>query len=303
MELQSKSDFLKSKPDFDLANFIPFSESQLSHWPHSDSEVELPPSQFCVTSSQPIQHTVIADSQPAAVQHSSPVQTATAIKAPVISQTTIPDSQDFSNDFSQYPVEVPGTAEEDYQLGAASPRHGHNDSVGSSIPSRQPDANQVSFGYLFGSIDTERQQGSQQDLPLPPPPSTLDAQASARPFSSRNSFGGFLTQPEFETGEFSVSVDSKSQSQPQQATAATDRQLPAISVEDTPLDDSHQPAQRVSPLPDHRFEFLTQSDVEFFSASEEHETVPDTCQRNSAQSQQCDPRLSQRPVSKVGLFS
>lgn len=297
MELQSKSDFLRSRPNFDTANVIPFSESQLSHFPHSDSEIELPPSQFCVISSQPIQDIVIADSQPAAVQPSSPLQTATASKAPAISQTTIPDSQDFSNDFSQYLVEVPGTAEEDYQLGAPSPKNGHNNSSGSSIPSRQPDANQVSFGYLSVSIDTERHQPSQQNLPLPHPPSNSDAQASDRPFSSRNFFGGFLTQPEFEAGEFSLSVDSKSQSQPQEATAATDQQLPAISAEDTPLDGSHQPAQRVSPLPSQTFEFLTQSEVEFFSASEDYEVVPDTSQRNSGQSQRCDPQLSEQSVT------
>lgn len=298
MEVPSKSDFLKSRPDFDTA--ISISASQLSLFPHPGSDVELPPAQFCVVSSQPSQDIFITGSQPATTEPFSPQQTIASIRAPGgISQTTIPDSQDFSTDWSQNPIEVPATAEAVYGPEAHSPRASQNNSPEPSIPSRQPNVNQVSFGYISISTDTERQFLSQQDFPLPPP--------SARPASSRNTLSGFLTQPDFEEGEFSPLAESRSQSQAQEATATISGQHPTTAAPNSPLDDSHQPAQRVSPLPVEEIHFLSQSAREFFPTSENGEVIPDTSQEQyqqtpaQSQNRQVDP--SHQPVAHLNSAS
>lgn len=286
MELPSKSNFLRSRPEFNTADIISISASQLSQFPHPDSDTELPPSQFYIVSSQPSQDIVVADSQPASTKPFSPQQTAAVIQASGgISQTTIPDSQDFSTECSQNPVEVPATAE-----GAHSLKASQNNSS-ESIPSRQLDINQVSFGYFSISTDTERQLLSQQTIPPPPPP-------LARPAPSRNTFSGFLTQPAFEAGEFSPLATSRSQSPAQETTATTEEQQATTAAPDSPLDDSHQPAQRVSPLSVEEFHFLSQSEREFFSASENCEVVPDTSQQQTpAQSQNHQVDSSHQPVA------
>lgn len=263
VQLQSKSDFLKSKPEFDTDNIISISASQLSLYPHPDSDTELPPPQFYTVSSQTSQDRVIADSQPVASQSFSPQQTATVAKAiGRFSQTTIPDSQDFSTDLSQSLVEVPATVEAIHQQTVESPKPSQNGTSGSSIPSRQPDANQVSFGHF----------------------SISDAPLSARPLNPRGSFGCFLTQPEFEPGEFSLLAESRSQSQSQaQATTATIEEQQATAPEQgSSLDDSRQPAQIVSPLAGEEFHFMSQSGGDFFSAFEDYEVVPDTSQQRIA---------------------
>lgn len=306
VELQSKSDFLECRPDFDTNDVVPISASQLSQFPHSDSDIELPPTQFFVVSSQPSQDICIADSQPIPSEDSPHWRRTATPARGGNSQRTIPDSQEISTDFSQNLVEVPATAEAAHQASAHSPKASHDNSSGSSIPSRQPDGNKVSFGYLSTSIDTEPLPLSQQDLPLPPPPSTLQPQTSARPEFSRSTFSVFLTQPDFEPGEFSLSTESRSQSQTQGPRSTTEIQASirttgaqptATLAQDLSLDISLQPAQRVSPLPGQDRHFRSQSESEFFSASE---VVLDTSQQQaSGQSQQQQPGSPCQPVTSI----
>lgn len=277
VQLQSKSDFLKSKPEFDTDNIISISASQLSLYPHPDSDTELPPPQFYTLSSQTSQDRVVADSQPGASQSFSPQQTATVARATGrFSQTTIPDSQDFSTDLSQSLVEVPATVEAIHHPTVESPKPSQNGTSGSSIPSRQPDANQVSFGHF----------------------SISDAPLSARPLDPRGSFGCFLTQPEFESGEFSLPAESRSQSQAQATTATIEEHQATAPEQGSSLDDSRQPAQIVSPLAGEEFHFMSQSGGGFFSAFEDYEVVPGTSQqRNTGLSQHCQFPLCQNPVA------
>lgn len=280
VHLQSKSDFLKSKPEFDTDNIISISASQLSLYPHPDSDTELPPPQFYTRSSQTSQDHVIADSQPGVTQPFSSQQTATVARATSrFSQTTIPDSQDFSTDLSQSVIEVPATVETIHQPTVESPKPSQARTSGSSIPSRQPDTNQVSFGHF----------------------SISDAPLSAVPLDTRGCFGCFLTQPDFEPGEFSLPAESRSQSQSQAqaATTATIEEHQATAPEQgSSLDDSHQPAQRHSPLPGEEFHFMSQSGADFLSAFEDYEVVPDTSQqRATGLSQHCQFPLSQNPVA------
>lgn len=274
VEVQSKSDFLKSRPDFATPEVIAISSSQLSQFPHPDSECTLPPSQFFVISSQASQNNTIADSQALSTGASGSQKTGTIIRTLGISQTTIPDSQDFSTDLSQDIVEVPSTADQFHKTDTNSTKGSHNTASAFSIPPRQPDSNLASFGTFSISIDPERNLDSQQN---PPPPQSIpNISPLARPTSSGNISNGFLTQLEFEPGEFSLSVNSKQQSQLDEAIALSTEQQPATPVQDTSIFDSHQPAQRVPPFPGEVSQFLTQTEVEFFSASEEYNVVPDT---------------------------
>lgn len=275
VDLLTKSEFLKSKPEFDRSDIVFLSASQLSHFSSQDSESELPPAQFFVVSSPHSQGIVIADSQPNSLEPGSCLQTESYPHASNrISQTTIPDSQDLSTDWSQYAVEVPATAEAAEAPSitrACGPQASQSKSSASSIPSRQLDANQVSFGNFSISTGPERQLPSQQDISIP---SLLPARIA----SPRNTGSGFLTQPAFDVGEFSDILDSKSQSQVQEATAPEAQQVAPATPVSVP-DDSPQPAQRLSPLPIDDFSFLSQPEEEFFSASENAEVVPDTSQQ------------------------
>lgn len=298
IELQSRSDFLRSRPGFDTASIIPISASQLSDYPHPDSERDLPPSQFWVTSSQPSQDLIVADSQPLATGSPAPQQVGGIRAHAGISQTTIPDSQDFSNGLNQDLVEVPGTAEDLHQGAATSPKPSNKKSSGSTIPSHQPNINQVSFAHDLLVVETERQlvplQDFQPNLSPPLPTEFPGTQASLRPVSSRTPLDGFLTQPAFEIGEFSLSVESKTQSPSHVATTATYTSRPA---ENLSLNESHQPAQKVSPLSDKTSQFLTQTQIGYFSVSEDYEVVPDSSLRNLGQSGHSQQALFHRPVA------
>lgn len=289
IELQSKAHFLKSRPEFDSPSIIAISASQLSDCPLPGSDSDLPPAQFWVVSSQPSQDVVVANSQPLVTGSSVAQQVGSAAFSASFSQTTIPDSQEISNDFTEDAVEVPGTAVEfgQGQAEATSPRPSNKDSSGSTIPSHQPNINQVSFAHELLDIEPEHhlvlRQESQQNFSQPLPPATSGTQASLRPILSRNLFDGFLTQPEFDPGEFSLSADSKSQSTSQVVDTAAHPSEPA---ESRSLNESHQPAQRVSPLPSPASQFLTQTDVDFYSASEDFEVVPESSLRNSGQTTQ-----------------
>lgn len=286
IELPSRAAFLKSRPEFDTASVIAISASQISDCPHTGSEIDLPPSQFFVVSSQPSQDIVVADSQPL-LTGSSTLQHFGSKAIPAgISQTTIPDSQEFLDDFTEEGVEVPGTAQEldqDLEEEEASAKPSNKDSSGSTIPSHQPNINQVSFAHDLHSIGPEHQlvdlQNSQRNNFPPLLSATADTQASSTSRSSRLPFdGGFLTQPAFDPGEFNLSAELKSQSTSQ--VSATAIYQPG----DNPsLEESHQPAQRVSPLSSKASQFLTQTDIDFYSASEDYEVVPDSSVRNSGQ--------------------
>lgn len=285
VELQSKSDFLKSRPDIDPAEVIAFTPSQLSQFPHSDSESQLPPSQFFIVSSQPSQDIVITDSQPLFTSSTQSQQAASCVKTKGFSQTTIPDSQDFSTDFSQDPIEVPHTIEEIDRTETASPKESHLTISASSIPPRQPDGNLVSFGNFSISTDLEHTRESQEYVTAPQPISNLAPPSI--PESSRIPFSGFLTQLEFDSGEFSLSAKSRQETQSNEVTAITENRLAATIVHDTTLlDDSHQPAQRFVSFHEEESQFLTQSEPEFFSASGEYEFVSPKFPRNSGASAQ-----------------
>lgn len=286
VELQSKSDFLNSRPDINPAEIVTFTSSQLSHFPHSDFESQLPPSQFFLTSTPPSsQEIVIADSQPWSIDLTQSQQVAPREKAQGFSQTTIPDSQDFSTDISQDPIEVPCTIEEHEATDAGSNQASHHTTSASSIPSRQPDGNLVSFETFSISTEVAHNQEPQESLALPQ--SIPTAVPPSIPESSRVPFSDFLTQLEFDSGEFSFSAKSRQQSQPDEAPAAEEGGVDASTVQDTAtVDDSHQPAQRVLPAREEESQFLTQTQLDFFLASEEFEVVPPTSERNSGISEQ-----------------
>lgn len=254
VELQSKSDFLRSRPDFDPSEVIPISASQLSQFPHPGSQTELPPSQFCITSSHPSLD-LIGDSQPGTsfVAESPDISR----KDPRVSQrTTIPDSQDFSISFTQ-----------------------------DSIPSRQP-------GILLGSFETlsfstyrnpegEHQEGGNPEKRNQQRECSGENQASGRLPSS---FEGFLTQIDLKVGDFGLSGHPTVQSQSEDVGLPQGEQQSAILAEETLLEDSQQPAQRVPPLPGQASLFQTQKEEDFFSASEGYNIVPDTDKRKSGRS-------------------
>lgn len=257
MELQSKADFLRSRPDFDTAEVIAISASQLSQFPHPGSQTELPPSQFCITSSHPSQD-FIGDSQPKA----SPVaaESQGTSRNPRISQrTTIPDSQDFSTDFTQ-----------------------------ESIPSRQP-------GIVLGSFETisfstyrhpEGEHPEAGNLEVGAQQGQYPESENLVPVRPTSSFDGFLTQLDFGVSDF----DSTGHSSPRpesEGVGVTQGEQQSINLaEQNHLEDSEQPAQIVPPLPGQVPPFQTQNEQDFFSASEGYDFVPDTARRGSSRSRQ-----------------
>lgn len=281
VELQSKSDFLTLRPEFGDDSVVVLSASQLSDFPTSD--LELPPSQFCVFSSQSSQLSedyIVADSQPAAAAFPQVQQKVAATAAAGISQTTIPDSQAIPSGFSQtsqHIIEVPGT----WTAESTSPKTNHpSESSGSSIPSHQPESNQVLFNQLLFqntlfAIDQDHQPLSQNGSSRYHPSPYTQPVGLDHNDSTPNPFGPFFTQPESEPGEFTASAGSKPQSQSQSQVATTANSQP-LSVEDTSQIESQQPAQIVSPLHNQTSPFLTGNDTEVFSASQDHGAVPDS---------------------------
>lgn len=257
VELQSKADFLRSRPDFDPSEVIPISASQLSLFPHPGSQPELPPSQFCITSSHPSLD-IICDSQPEnSFVADSPDSSR---KDPRVSQrTTIPDSQDFSTDFTQ-----------------------------DSIPSRQPGIVLGSFQTLsfstYRNPEGEHQEGGIIEEGNQP----KECPEGENPVSDRlpSSFEGFLTQLDLKAGDFDLSGLSTLHSQPEDVGLPQGEQQFASLAEENLLEDSQQPAQRVPPLPGQASLFQTQKEEDFFSASEGYDIVPDTDKRNSGRSRQ-----------------
>lgn len=287
IELQCKSEFLNSRPDIDPAEVVPFTSSQLSQFPPSDSDGKLPPSQFFIVSSQPSQDIVITNPQPLSTGATESQQAGPCLKLQGISQTTIPDSQDFSTDLSQDPIAVPCTIESIHQTAVDSTKESHHTVSASSIPSRQPDGNLVSFGNFSISTDLDQNQDSQGNLPVTQPiPNFLPTSV---PESSRIVFNDFLTQLEFESDEFSLSAKSRRRSLPDETVATTEDRFGPITVQDPALDDSHQPAQRVLPLhgdEEDESYLLTQSESAYLAASGQYTSVPPTSQRNSGASEQ-----------------
>lgn len=290
VELQSKSDFLRSRPDFDISDVIVVSSSQLSHFPHSDSQIELPPSQFFVASSHPSLD-FVADSQPANPAIVESQQTKATTRHPGFSQTTIPDSQDFSTDLSQNPNSIsftgqgsnaPPVGQVAQDIAGASARAATQlPSFDSTIPSRQPGTVLGSFGthsiphWEEGDcLEGDDQQGSRTDR------SQEEDTVSGRPVSS---FEGFFTQVEFESGNSDLPGGSASR-QPSEIIASQSEQPSNTLAEVTPADDSQQAAQIVSPLPAEAALFHTQNGEDFFTASEDYEVVPDTLRKKTGRS-------------------
>ncbi|KUI71745.1 hypothetical protein VM1G_06595 [Cytospora mali] len=258
IELLSKSDFLKSRPDFDTSQVIPISASQLSQFPHPGSQTELPPSQFCITSSHPSQE-FIGDSQPG-ISFVAESQDVTGKGTRVSQRTTIPDSQDFSTDFTQ-----------------------------DSIPSRQPGIVLGSFKTL--SFSTYRNPEGDHPEEGSPEEGNPEEETPKReypegenpePGELASSFDRFLTQLDFGPGDCGLSGTSTTQDAdlPQK-----DQQLTTL-AEATLVEDSQQPAQRVLPLTGQASIFQTQNEENFFSACEGYDIIPDSSKRRSSHSQQ-----------------
>lgn len=288
--MQSKSDFLRSRPDFDTADVIVVSSSQLSHFPHSNSQIELPPSQFFIASSHPSLD-FVADSQPV----DPAVVECQHIQAPNrhtnFSQTTIPDSQDFSTDLSHYHNSVsfegqgsnppPVTHVTRNSAGASARAATQHPSFDSSIPSRQP-------GTILGSFGTHSIPGWEEgDCPEEDDqegPQTEHSQAENEvPRRPASSFGGFFTQVDFERGNCDLAGCSDSRLSTKN-TASQSEQPSNTLAEATPTEDSQQAAQVVSPLAAGTSFFHTQNEEDFFTASEDYEVVPDTLKKNTGRS-------------------
>lgn len=306
--LLSRSDFLRTKPDFDTDSVLTFGASQLSDF---DTESDLPPSQFWIPSSQPSQD-IVADSQPALTGSSAHEQLVAPPKARAgISQTTIPDSQDLSNELSQNIVEVPGTVEDPKKAGSASLNGSHKDTSGSSIPSHQPGFDQIYFADDSLASNLEHHSRSQQEARQHPSSLSLLPPASNEQDTPPNPFGLFLTQPAFEPGEFIVSTGSeaKSQSQsqlqsqfPSQSQSQFAANIPSAPVEDTSQTESYEPAQLVSPLRDPRSQLvLSEAEAEFFSASEDNEVVPDSSLQRPGQTESHQSAPFPRPAYTAAI--
>lgn len=308
LQVPTKSEFFKLHPELHETEFLPFSASQLSEYPHPDSEQELPPTQFEVLSSQP-SHDVLLDLQPLIpASYLSPKQTKASLRGlSKISQTTIPDSQEPFTQFTESIVEVPATAESVEQAATHSPKLGqqaaltdshsskqsgslgNNTSSGTSIPSHQPDNNVVSFRPFSIPGAPDHQSVSPQSFYSLPLPSSPDTHTIARPASSRHTFQ-FLTQEQSDLGEFDPLGGSRSQSytqsQPHEAQAGESANT-LEPILDTILEPSQQPAQRVPPLTDHTFGFISQSQLESLSRSQDNDIVLNTSQRDSGHSDNC----------------
>jgi hypothetical protein len=282
VELQSKSDFLRSRPDFDSSEVINIPSSQLSHFPHSDSQIELPPSQFFIASSHPSVD-FVADFEPVDPGIVESQQAQTTNKHRNFSQTTIPDSQDFSTDVSQHPNSVSFTGQgSNLPLGARATRDlagastrpaSQHPSFDSSIPSRQ-------LGTVLGSFATHSIAGWEEGCC-----SEQDEQHGARAQYSQgengvslklaSSFEGFLSQVEFESRDYHLPGGSGPR--PLSKNTASQSQQPSNTLaEATSTEDSQQAAQIVSPLGTGAPFFHTQNEEDFFTPSEDYEVVPDT---------------------------
>lgn len=288
--MQSKSDFLRSRPDFDLSDVIIVSSSQLSQFPHSQSQAELPPSQFFIASSHPSLD-FIADSQPADQAIVESQQTKATTRHPGFSQTTIPDSQDFSTDLSQNPNSAsftgqgsnpPPVGQLTQDVAGASARAATQiPSFDSSIPSRQPGTVLGSFGTHSipcweegDGLEEDDQHGAQTDR------LRVESAVSARPASS---FEGFFTQVEYESGNPDLPGSTGPRHSSKNTTSQSEQPSNTL-AEVTPTDDSQQAAQIVSPLAAEAPLFHTQNEEDFFTASEDYEVVPDTLRKDSRRS-------------------
>lgn len=292
IDIPSKSDFLRERPEFANDSVLAITSSQLSDPHYPAAEIEVPATQFTGSSFQPIDD-FVADSQSFLAEFNlqeSGLYQQQPLPYPKskshFSQTTIPDSQAFSTDSSDFPSEIPETGQELVSREAASQRASYSHSSGFSIPSHQPDINQVSIDNRSVGFDLENQLFSEQDTAALPHHLDLDPQIAAQHSSLESSFQGFLTQPQYDFGEDSLDIASSLQPQEPPANLPSHSEDFLYSILETPLDDSHQPAQRVSPYPDSPSQFLTQPAVDLFSGSEDFDVVLDTSQRNSGQSSQ-----------------
>lgn len=203
------------------------------------------------------------------------------------SQTTIPDSQDFSTDLSQDSTGFGFTSrgrsfslvgQETRTIAGASTRADtHHLSFESSIPSRQPGTVLGSFGtnsiprWEEGDCLEDGQQGARAER------SQAEGQVSGRPASS---FEGYFTQVEVASGNPDLLGGSASRHTSN--TAASQNEQPSNTLaEVTPTDDSQQAAQIISPLAAEAPLFYTQNEEDFFTASEDYEIVPDTLKKNT----------------------
>lgn len=243
---------------------IAITPSQLSDFPLPDSQTELPPSQFCITSSHPSQD-FIADSQ-LGISFVAENPEASSKDPRVSQRTTIPDSQDFSTDLTE-----------------------------DSIPSRQPGTILGSFATL--SFSTYRNPEGEHQHPEGEHPEEGNTEEASQPkeypegdnpVSRRlpSSFEGFLTQLDFGVGDFGLSGTSSPESQTEDVGLLQGEQRSATPAEEILLEDSQQPAQRVRPLPVQASIFQTQKEEDFFSASEGYDIVADTSKPNSGRSRQ-----------------
>lgn len=290
LQIPTKSEFFRLHPEHHEAEFLPISASQLSEYPHPDSEQELPPAQFEVISSE-LSSDIVLDSQLLIPASSFSPKFNRGARRPLlgISQTTIPDSQEpLTQSSESVVVEVPATADPLDQAPTQSPKPSqtgvleNNTSSGSSIPPRQPDNNLASSFESFSIAATpDHQPISSQGLHLLSSSLPQETHTAAQAASSRHSFQ-FLTQEPFDLGDISLSSNFKSQSQPFE-TEAGGSNLPQQSTQpvlDTVLDPSPQPAQRVSPLIDHPLGLISQSQLEFLPVSQDQDIVLDTPQTN-----------------------
>lgn len=279
---------MRSRPDFNSSDVVFIPSSQISQFPHSGSQIELPPSQFFIASSHPSLD-FVADSQPVDLATVESQQTQATNRHRNFSQTTIPDSQDFSTDLSHHPNSVSFTGQVSNPHSVA---HVSKDSAGasvtaaaqhpsfvSSIPSRQPGTVLGSFGthsipgWEEGDSSVEDDQHGVQTGH-----SQVEGEVSRRPVSS---LGGFLTQEESESGNYYMPGGSGSQFSFRNA--ASQSQQPSNTLaEATPTEDSQQAAQIVSPLAPQAPLFHTQNEEDFFTASEDnYEVVPETLRKGS----------------------
>lgn len=269
---------------------IVISSSQISQFPHSSSQIELPPSQFVVASSHPSLD-FVADSQsvdPAAVETQ---ETKATTRHPAFSQTTIPDSQDFSTDLSQGPISAsftgqgrnpPPIGQATQDIAGPSARVATQyPSFNSSIPSRQPGTILGSFGthsipsWEEGDcLDEDGQHVSQTQH------SQVENAVSGRPASS---FEGLFTHVELESGDSDLPSGARPQSSSKDLASQSEQPSNTL-AEVTPADDSQQAAQIVSPLAAGAAVFHTQNEEDFFTASEDYEVVPDTSRKGSGRS-------------------
>ncbi|PSS02475.1 hypothetical protein BD289DRAFT_478850 [Coniella lustricola] len=302
IDIQSKSDFLKARPEFDSETVQAITSSQLSDPSFPGDKIEVPATQFTGSSSQPSDDFVVPDSQSFFAEFSLYQQPLLDTKPrPHFSQTTIPDSQAFSTDLSEFSSVVQQTGVESLPKEAASQIARQNHSSGFSIPSHQPDINQVSIGDGSVEFDLENLLFSEQDLAALSGHLNLDLQPTAQNSSVEDSLQGFLTQPEYEFGGDSLNIafGTQQHQDPQGPLPSQSQEFADFSVLDTPLDGSHQPAQQVSPYPESPSEFLTQPQTDLFSAYEGLDVVLNTSPRNSGQSSQ----PPQAPFEHSGAYN